>query len=271
MMRWIRWSPIVLVASAGCLASKGDIRLLQDEFRATRAQLGMVDTSIVRANEQRRQQIATLSAQVDRLSASVERTSDSLRVLASRFDRFQGTMNGEVDVLQKQMVQTQQLLGQSVRNLQETKAQLEQLREGGGSAPAAGGGSTPPVGPGPATLFTTGRDNLNSGAFATARRNFDELLTLYPDGEYASKAMLYIGESFVQEKNLSAADSVYKRVVERFPKTDEAPTAMYKRATSVLWPGGQKADARTLLEKLMVDYPNATAYGLARDFLRSNR
>ena len=98
MMRWIRFSPVVLLASAGCLASKGDIRLLQDEFRATRAQLGMVDTSIVRSNEQRRQQIATLAAQVDRLSASVERASDSLRMLASRFDRFQGTMNGEVDI-----------------------------------------------------------------------------------------------------------------------------------------------------------------------------
>jgi tol-pal system protein YbgF len=271
MMRWIRFSPIVLVASAGCLASKGDIRLLQDEFRATRAQLGMVDTSIVRTNEQRRQQIATLSAQVDRLSAAVERTSDSLRVLASRFDRFQGIASGELDELQKQMVQTQALLGQNVKNLQEAQRRIEALGESGGAgAPPAGGASTPPAGPGPATLFTTGRDNLGSGAYATARRNFDDLLTMYPDGDYASRAMLYIGDAFVFEKNLSAADSVYKRVVERYPKTDEAPTAMWKRANSVLWPG-QKAEARALLEKLIKDYPNATTTGLAREFLKNNK
>ena len=273
MMRWIRFSPVVLLASAGCLASKGDIRLLQDEFRATRAQLGMVDTSIVRTNEQRRQQIATLSAQVDRLSASMERTSDSLRMLAARFDRFQGTMNGEVDAMQQQMVKMQALLGQNVKNLQATQAQLEQLREGGGAAagtPPPSGGSTAPAGPGPATLYTTGKDNLSSGAYATARRAFDDLLTMYPDGEYASRSMLYIGDAFVLEKNLSAADSVYKRVVERFPKTDEAPTAMYKRATAVLWPS-QKVDARALLEKLIKDYPNATTTGLAREFLKNSK
>jgi TolA-binding protein len=271
MMRWIRLSPIVLVASAGCLASKGDIRLLQDEFRATRAQLGMVDTSIVRANEQRRQQIATLSAQVDRLSAAVERTSDSLRVLAARFDRFQGTASGELDALQKQMVQTQALLGQNVKNLQEAQRRIEALGESGGAgAPPASGASTPPAGPGPATLFTEGVDNIRSGAHATARRNFDDLLRLYPDGDYASRAMLYIGDTFVSDKNLSAADSVYQRVVERFPKTDEAPTAMYKRATAILWPS-QKAEALALLDKLVKDYPNATANGLARDFLRRNR
>ncbi len=271
MMRWIWVSPIVLVASAGCLASKGDIRLLQDEFRATRAQLGVVDTSIVRTNEQRRQQIASLSAQVDRLAAAIERQSDSLRTLASRFDRFQGVMNGEVDEIQKQMVQMQALLGQNTKNLQEAQRRIEALGENAPGAPTTGGGATPPAGPGPATLYTSGREALGNGAFVAARRAFDELLTLYPDGDYASKAMLYIGDSFLQEKKLSEADSVYKRVVERFPKTDEAPTAMYKRATSILWPAGQKAEARTLLEKLMADYPNATTYSLAREFLRSNR
>jgi tol-pal system protein YbgF len=272
MIRWIRLAPVALVAGAGCLASKGDIRLLQDEFRATRAQLGMVDTSIVRTNEQRRQQIATLASTVDRLSAAVERTSDSLRVLAARFDRFQGNVNGELEVLQQQMVRTQALLGQNVKNLQETQRQLEELREGRGvtGAPPAGGSSSSPQGPGPATLFTSGRDALATGAYATARRAFDDLLAAYPDGEYASRAMLYVGDAYFSEKNLSAADSVYQRVEERYPKTDEAPTAMFKRATTILWPS-RKAEARALLDKIVKDYPNATVRSLARDFLRDNR
>src|SRR4051812_48474858 len=97
MRRWLRAFPAALLASTGCLASKSDIRLLQDELRATRAQLGTVDTSVIRTSEQRRQQIAALSASVDRMN-------DSLRVLATRFASFQGTVNGELDAMGHQMV-----------------------------------------------------------------------------------------------------------------------------------------------------------------------
>ena len=36
--------------------------------------------------------------------------------------------------------------------------------------------ASPPAGPGPATLFTSGRDALATGAYSTARRAFDDLL-----------------------------------------------------------------------------------------------
>ena len=78
MTRWAVVAPALALVSTGCLASKSDIRLLQDELRANRSQLGVVDTSIIRTNEQRRQQIASLSAAIDRMN-------DSLRVLAARF------------------------------------------------------------------------------------------------------------------------------------------------------------------------------------------
>lgn len=269
MIRWIRLAPVVLVAGAGCLASKGDIRLLQDEFRATRAQLGLVDTSIVRTNAQVRQELASLRSQADRQSAQIERFSDSLRTLAQRVDRFQGQMNGEVDVLQKQMVQMQELLGQNVKNLQQTRAQLEALERTGGAPPSTGATSAP-AGPGPATLYTAGQEAFRSNAYATARRSFEELLATYPNDDYAPRAMLNIGDAYLAEGNLPAADSVFQRLPDRFPTTDEAPTAMFKRATKVLWPS-QKTEARALLDKVVKDYPNATVRSLARDFLRDNR
>jgi hypothetical protein len=130
MKRWAAVAPLLIVASTGCLASKGDIRLLQEELRANRAQLGAVDTSIVRASEQRQRQIAALSATIDRMN-------DSLRTLAARFSAFQATANGEFDAMGRQMVAMQSLLGQTTRNVQDTRAQLEALREQGNNAMTA--------------------------------------------------------------------------------------------------------------------------------------
>ena len=79
---------------------------------------------MARANEQRRQQIAALSASVDRMN-------DSLRVLAARFASFQATANGEFDAMGRQMVAMQSLLGQTTRNVQDARAQLEALKEQG--------------------------------------------------------------------------------------------------------------------------------------------
>src|SRR6185312_3167461 len=51
MRPWMVAAPAALLVTTGCLASKSDIRLLQDELRATRSQLAVGDTSLLRANE----------------------------------------------------------------------------------------------------------------------------------------------------------------------------------------------------------------------------
>lgn len=274
----IRWKVAVPAASlfvTGCLASKGDIRLLQEEFRATRGQIGVVDTTLTRSNEQRRQQIAALSAQVDRLAAIVERTSDSLRVLATRFSQFQGTTNGELDLISRQMVQVQALLGQTTRSLQDTRAQVEQLSSAGTSpvpASSASGASSsvPPGTPGAATLMSAGREAIDNGAFTTARRNFEQLLTAYPNAAEAPRALFYVGESYAAEGNKAAADSVYQLVVSRFPKSETAADALWKRARALI-DANRNADARTVLDRIIREYPSSDAARLAREQVKTIR
>src|SRR5665213_2194006 len=116
MRRWTSVAPIVLLASVGttgCLASKSDIQLLQDEIRVTRSQVAVGDTSILRADDSRRSQIAQLSAQIDRMN-------DSLRVLSRTFASFQANASGQFDAMNRQMVQFQALLGQTTKNVQDT-------------------------------------------------------------------------------------------------------------------------------------------------------
>jgi tol-pal system protein YbgF len=295
MRRLIAATPVVLVAAAGCLASKGDIRLLQQEFATTRSQIGAFDTSVARANEQHRQQIAAVSASVERIAQSLQRTNDSLRVLALRV----GNAGEGLDVLGRQIIQMQQLLGANVRNLQDARAALDALRDqssampptppptgrGGSAAPVLpnrsgaaapvlpnrGGSATPQAGtPSAITLFVAGKDALSNGAYSTARESFQQLLTSWPNSEEAPRAMLFIGDSYADQGNKVAADSVYQLVPVRFPKTDAAANALFKRA-QMLAEAKKNSEARLLLDRVIKDFPNSDAAVLARDLLKSIR
>jgi tol-pal system protein YbgF len=284
MRRLIAATPVVLVAAAGCLASKGDIRLLQQEFATTRSQIGAFDTSVARANEQHRQQIAAVSASVERIAQSLQRTNDSLRVLALRV----GNAGEGLDVLGRQIIQMQQLLGANVRNLQDARAALDALRDqssampptppptgrGGSAAPVLpnrSGSATPQAGtPSAITLFVAGKDALSNGAYSTARESFQQLLTSWPNSEEAPRAMLFIGDSYADQGNKVAADSVYQLVPVRFPKTDAAANALFKRA-QMLAEAKKNSEARLLLDRVIKDFPNSDAAVLARDLLKSIR
>jgi tol-pal system protein YbgF len=261
-----RTAPLALILLGGCLASKGDIRLLQDEIRATRAQIAVADTSRVRSDDARRAQIASLAS-------SVERISDSLRSLNGRLSAFQANAAGQFDAVGQQIVQIQALLGQTTRGMAEARAQLEALREQGissPSSPAPAGADTSkgaPAGPGPATLFTTAVTELRNGSYRTALNGFDELIRTYPDYSQLPRAQVYVGDAYKALGNLAAADSVYQLVPTRYPKSQDAATGLYKHAM-ILWDANKRAEARIFFNQVIRDYPNSPEAGLASDRLR---
>lgn len=259
---------LLAIATSGCLATKGDIRLLQDEIRATRGQVSQVDTSVIRANQQLRQQITTLSSELLRLS-------DSVRTQAARLASMQATTNGELNAMNGQIVQMQALLNQSTRTIQETRERLNALREAASAAPptpmpAVAGDTSrhlPPNLPGSATLYITGKEQLQNGAFTVARNAFDQLLSAYPNSIEAPSAQFQIGQSYTSEGNNAAADSVYQLVYTRYPKSTDAPTAMYRHGT-FLWDANKKTEARAILNRVTNEYPNSDAAALVKSFLR---
>src|SRR5919109_1220872 len=101
---------VVVVGVAGC-ASKGDMRILQDELRALRSSIARSDTA------QR--------AKADSAMLLVARTGDSLRMLSTRFATFQANVSGGLYDMGRQLLQLQELSGQSQRRLQELRASLE--------------------------------------------------------------------------------------------------------------------------------------------------
>lgn len=251
---------VVLASTAtACMASKGDVRILQDELRSLRSSIAQTDT--------------TRRAQADTAMMLISRANDSLRALSTRLSAFQANVNGGMYDMNRQLLQIQELSGQSQRRLQELRASLESRAESmSAPAPTAAVSDTgkPVAGPGPAQLFQIAFDQMQRGSFGVARSGFQDLVDKYPTFDAVPSAQLYIGQSFAEEKNVAAADSVYQLVAAKYPQSKAAPTALYKFALSLI---AQKktAPAKAALNRIVKEYPNSDEASLARDLLRTTK
>ena len=262
-MRARTLAPALALLLGGCLASKRDVYLLQ-------TQLGTMQAASARADTARAVQIAAVLNQL-------VQSNDSVRALSARLARLQTTVSTDHYEMGRQILQIQELSGQSQRRLQELRASLEERSQMNAApvpvpTPAAGDTSRPaavvPSGPGPAQLFQSSLDQLRRGSGTVARNGFEELLRNYPNSDDAPEAMLYIAETYAAERNQVAADSVYGLVVQRYPSSPKAATALYKRAVSFR-AAGRTAQARAAFDRVVKEYPRSDEATLAREQLRT--
>jgi TolA-binding protein len=74
-----------------------------------------------------------------------------------------------------------------------------------------------------------------------------------------------MAEAFTAEGNAAAADSLYQQVAVRYPNSERAPTALYKRATA-LRVAGKTEPARALYRQIIQRYPRSEAAVLSEQF-----
>jgi tol-pal system protein YbgF len=191
-------------------------------------------------------------------------TDDSVRSLLRQFSRFRVSASEDLGALRAQLVQVQALQGASQQRMAELQRGLESRPvipplTADSAAQAAG---PPPEGP--AGLYRAGFSLLSRGSTASARAAFTEVLSKFPDSEFAPQALLRIGETYAGDKDQAAADSVWTLVVDRYPKSPSAPTALYKRANA-LETAGQTRRALDLYERIIREYSGAPEVTLARE------
>jgi tol-pal system protein YbgF len=279
--------PLALLATGACFATREDVQALHTDVQTLRADNARSDSA-------RR-------AALDGVVASMNIVRDSLGLLSTRVVKMQGDVRGDLYDVGQQLLQIQQLTGQSQQKVQELRAMLDQrqndiasssspvgaqpsvapsgaptgpggttspssaARTGAASpSPAAGAGATP----GPNQLFQISLEQLRRGSPGAARTGLLQLLQQYPTSDLVPDAQFYLGEAYHQEGNAAGADSAYATVVSRFPTSPRAPTALYKRALG-MEEKGNTTGARGLLNDLVQRYPRSDEASLAKDRLRT--
>lgn len=271
--------PLAALSVTGCLATKGDIRLLQDELRATRAAVARSDSAHRKDTDSLAAALAALSSAQLRgdqaLRQSVQQTDAKVAELASRQRNLELNTGEKFKGLSDDVAQAQELARQNMRGVTAARAVAEQVAATPTPSSAVGrdsmGKPATSAAPGPATLLLAGNAAILQGSCRSARRSYQELLNQYPMALDAPEAQYKIAESFVacaEGGNPAAADSVYTLVTARYPQSDFAATALWKRADA-LSKLGKKEMARGLLQRIVCEYPRSTVYQGATDRLGS--
>jgi tol-pal system protein YbgF len=262
---------VLLLGSTGCFATRGDMRILQGDINTVRSES--------QRSAQAQAQALTETARI------LQAVSDSLSRLSSRQLAFEGDARGEFRRVNEQLIQVQQLLGQSASIVRSLRADLEAagrtpippseaVPTTTPPAPAPTRGATPPVAgttpapglPGPNTLYQDGQDHMRRSSYASARIAFGDLLLNYPSSDVAPEAQYLIAESYAAERNLPAAETAYAAVVSKYPESPRTPDAMYKRALIFL-DQGNIAAAKPLLETVVKQYPRTDVADFAKERL----
>ena len=257
--------PVAVCVVTGCFATREDVRTLQENVSSLRSERLAADS--------------VRRLQIDRVLADLALVNDSLRALGARTTKWQGDMSGDLYAMGQQLIQIQELTGQSQVKLQDLRAQIEQQHAAAVTPPPApfGAGGCQPIrpaarrarggGPGPNQLFQLALEQLRRGSTGAARAGFQDLLRQYPNADLAPDAHFELAEVDAREGNKAAADSGYLDVVARYPTSARAPTALFKHAAA-LEAAGKTAAAKAAYQDVIRKYPRSDEAVLAKDRLR---
>lgn len=243
--------PLALLALAtvtlgGC-ALKGDVRRVEGQLLEYRTETARADSARAVA--------------LDEVIALQQQLVDSVAALQVRLMSFQGDMRADMTEVQRQLVQVQELTGQGQQRLSELRAQLDQR---GREAPAGGAppGDSGAQDIGAQELFDVSLQQLRRGSPGTARAGFQKFIEDFSGHRLVGDAWFFLGESW-EEANGDSAAVAYDRVVQRFPDSRRAPTALYRLGLISERKGDRRA-AEVYYNRVIAGYPRSEEAQLAR-------
>jgi tol-pal system protein YbgF len=245
------------IALSGC-ALKGDVEKVGVEVAALRQESAQRDSiRAARLNE-----VLELQQRImDSLGSSIAATQRSVTSI-------QGALAQDLYRIQQQLVQVQELTGQSQQRLSELRSQLE-TRSQQTVAPADTSGSAPVSSSAPSAdqMYEASLQQLRRGSVATARMGFRQLIQNHPTSPKVADAMYFIGESWAAEAPDSAA-RYYEQVVTTYPTSTRAPGSLYKLGL-LAERRRDVAAARAYFTRVARDYPRSEEAALVPDKLKA--
>lgn len=244
---------VLLLAAISACATKSDVDRVRDDLALLRV---------------RQDSLATAMRELE--SRLVTEAEEQRTLITS----LGGDIRRRLDDMERQLVQIQELLGQSQAVLRGLRERAESREPEPIAPPVASGDTTAaPSGGEPASeggggaardLYAAAIEQFRRGAYLTARTGFEEFLTSYPADDLAPEAQFHIAETYRAEGDDGRAIREYNRVVELYPNSRVAPTALYK-AGLLQVEQGNKDLACQYFQRVLAGFPRSDDARLARD------
>jgi len=117
-------------------------------------------------------------------------------------------------------------------------------------------------------LYKDAYETLHRGDLEGARRKFEAFLKQYPNTELSDNAQFWIGETYYKKKDFERAILEYEKAIVKYPEGDKIPAALFKQGLAFL-ELGDKTNTRNLLKRVIEKYPHSDEAELAKKKLET--
>ena len=242
------------MAGLGGCVTKSDITRVQDDVALFKAETARRDSA--------------RAAQLTQVIQVQQRVMDSLTSSRKAVSQLRGDLASDLYNIQQQLVQLQELTGQSQQRLSELRTQLEARGEQiSSTAPGDSSTPTPSSNASADQMYEASLAQLRRGSTSTARQGLREMLRTYPTSNRSGDALYFIGQSFAAENPDSAA-AYYEQVVQKYPASSRAASALYNLGL-VAERRKETKKAREAYQRVVQKYPQSDEAALARDRLKA--
>jgi tol-pal system protein YbgF len=206
-----------------------------------------------------------------------EQTIGNLFIQLQRLQQEVMQLNGKVE---EQAYEIRRLKEQSLERYLDLDRRLA-----GGAAPTGSSSGESPVNTTPASSGSSeaaeqpGEGDAYRAAYALVRNQefgdavaaFKQFLERFPDGRYAPNAHYWLGELYLvlQPPDPEAARQSFMLLLDQYPGNAKEPDALYKLGR-VHYIKGNRERSREFLDRVIRQYPESSAAGLAREFIQQN-
>lgn len=197
--------------------------------------------------------IDTTKSEMQALNGKLDDTANAVKKPAEDLARYREDADRRIIALEERILKQQILLDSLSKKMDES-----------GKAKTAEATATPD------SLYLKGLDSLKAGNIVEAREQFTRFLEQNPKHELAANAHYWIGETYYSEKNYEPAILSYQEVIKNYPGKEKVVAAMLKQAMAFNAIKDAKS-AKYVLKKLIEGYPKSEEAGKARIMLKEIR
>jgi tol-pal system protein YbgF len=267
---------VFLVPLFGC-ATTGDIAYLRQDVDSLYRQLIDIQKEMKQVRSESSMTVRKSQADIDFmleplqreiqiLKNAVEENKEFLQRPQQELASFRRDLEARLNVLEERLNKVRTDMDKlrtevEIKLNEVAKASKAQAKR---EPPSAG---EPPSQKAMEALYKNAMQTYERKEFAAAREQFKAFLTVYPKSDLSDNAQFWIGECFYSEKDYEKAIIAYDDVIRKYPKGTKVPAALLKQALCWL-ELGDKTFTRSLLTKIIKDYPASEQAKIAKDKLK---
>ncbi len=117
-------------------------------------------------------------------------------------------------------------------------------------------------------MYKDANEAFQKGDVEGARKKFEALLKQYPNTELSGNAQFWIGETYYQKRDFERAILEYEKAITKYPEGSKIPAALFKQALAFL-ELGDKTNARNLFKRVIDRFPHSDQAEMAKKKLEA--